>query len=120
MTTWKWPLAALSYHCAVFWLSSARRDLPFQVFTVQYADKIIHALVFGGLAFCVAKAFSAAWPELTGWRRFVMVVTVTACSGLSDELHQAYVPGRSASFYDAVADVFGACVAGAGMTSRRG
>ena len=37
--------------------------------------------------------------------------------GLSDELHQAYVPGRQSSFYDVLADGAGALL-GAALRAR--
>lgn len=78
---------------------------------VSGSDKILHALVFGVLAMLVFRALaSTAWrfrPRLLFWSAFLL----TAAYGVSDELHQAFVPSRSPEIMDAAADAAGALAA---------
>ncbi len=83
-------------------------------------DKLIHAgeyAVFAALLW-MALARTTAWPPS---RRAVTVFVLAALYGISDELHQALVPGRSSSGYDVIADVVGAAVVsfGAWISARR-
>jgi VanZ family protein len=41
------------------------------------------------------------------WRTAVFAILVSVLWGLSDEIHQAFVPGRSSEVADFVADVVG-------------
>ena len=68
-------------------------------------DKILHAIVFGILAFLLVC--SLAPPHARTWRRVWLVTLAVALYGLTDEYHQSFVPGREASMYDALADALG-------------
>lgn len=45
---------------------------------------------------------------LRATRQPALSLLMTGLYGVSDEVHQSFVPGRSASVYDALADVAGA------------
>ena len=61
-----------------------------------------HAVVYGALAAAWAVAL---WPEIGAPRRIVMYC---GAYGIVDELHQAFVPGRTSSVLDVVVDLLGA------------
>ena len=63
-------------------------------------DKLYHAGNFGVLGILLYLA--------TG--RVYLAVLLASLYGVSDEVHQAYVPGRSADMLDWVADTVGAGV----------
>lgn len=74
-------------------------------------DKVIHAFAYGilGGAFCL-------WVRGERWvsRPFVHALTVAMTCfafGLTDEFHQSFIPGRSVSFGDLMADLFGSVLA---------
>lgn len=71
-------------------------------------DKLAHGAVYGFLAAATIFAFSVRYRQQN--RRVVQVVTTffCLCYGVSDEFHQAFVPGRSTSGLDLLADVGGA------------
>lgn len=48
--------------------------------------------------------------RMKGWRGTVAVLGLTLAYAISDELHQAFVPGRSASIMDVGIDVFGGLI----------
>ena len=74
-------------------------------------DKLIHAVVYGGLALLLWRALCMGPPRLG--RRGAAVVAILGATlfGISDEWHQSFVPGRQASVLDAVADLIGAAAA---------
>ena len=70
-------------------------------------DKVLHFTVYGLLAF-----MSARWLAMEMKNRSIAAIKtaaiVFACLyGLSDEIHQAFVPARQASVFDFLADVLG-------------
>ena len=75
------------------------------------SDKLAHMLAYGVLAGTVLFALSEHQKNTKP--RIVMVFTVAFClfHGLSDEFHQSFIPGRTASVYDLVADCVGAAMA---------
>ncbi|HSM91322.1 MAG TPA: VanZ family protein, partial [Anaeromyxobacteraceae bacterium] len=79
---------------------------------VPHLDKVLHAGAYGVLAALAARGLLAL-----GWtaRRTLGIALVAASLyGVTDELHQAFVPGRDADPLDWAADTAGA-VAGAAL-----
>lgn len=79
------------------------------------SDKLAHAVLYGGLGFLVMRAFC---PTRCGGRRWAWCLFCTVASvaiyGLSDEVHQLFVPHRTFDLMDLVADVAGGTL-GAGL-----
>ncbi|TKB76394.1 MAG: VanZ family protein [Nitrospira sp.] len=92
-------------------MSAPEMSLPFFWIQVPYGDKILHAGVYGGLALLAMRAFRyAAGPN--GSRYAIgLAVAATALYGVSDELHQVFVPNRHPDVWDWVADTAGATLA---------
>ena len=78
------------------------------------ADKPWHALGYCGLAVVVVRAFAGGLPRRISLRTAVASVCVVVLYGMSDEVHQMFVPGRRASIDDVAADAIGAII-GAGL-----
>ncbi len=110
-----WWAASGAYALVIFALSS--QSNPFGVQRLPpFTDKLIHALVFGGLSFLLHMAWQRSFPDrASSWP----VIAVTALYGLSDEVHQSVVPGRSMEAWDLVADTVGACVVQWALARRR-
>jgi VanZ family protein len=78
-------------------------------------DKFAHAAEYGLLAVLLFRAMT--WPQYKGFRQdrllriSLWIIAISSIYALSDELHQIFVPGRSAGFGDWVADVIGALMA---------
>lgn len=72
------------------------------------ADKVVHTICYGGLAFCVALGYGGGGQR--GLRALIVPIALTAAYGMIDEIHQSFTPGRSCSLLDWVADVFGAAL----------
>ena len=84
------------------------------------SDLLLHFVAYAGLALLVIRGVaSGRWDRLTraSWQRAWLI---TAGYGITDELHQWFVPGRFASVSDGIADALGAATAlGAVAIARR-
>jgi len=75
-------------------------------------DKLLHVIAYGSLA----AAFLYGLNPLTksSFRALAAIVVILFCVlfGISDEYHQSFIPGRSVSAWDVVADGVGALLIG--------
>ena len=103
---WGW-LPAILLMGTVFYISS--RPAP-EIFRTKYIfsqDKFLHIGVYFALAIFFARAFhweGKPWDKKWVW----LSVGLSALYGLTDEIHQSFVPERTAEFADWVADFIGA------------
>lgn len=104
--------AVAGYGAVIFHLSSLQNPLP--ELTARASDKLLHAVEYAGLAVLLLWALAASGLRL----RSALAAAVAAASlyAASDELHQAFVPGRDASPLDWAADTVGAAL-GAGTAA---
>lgn len=102
-------LLVVSYTLLIWWLSSQAFQLEL-IEEVPLRDKGVHFVEYGAMGFFIAHAIATTWPG-RGLAGIVVSVLMTAALGLLDELHQAFVPGRSSDVLDLVADSAGALVA---------
>jgi VanZ family protein len=102
-----WLPAAL-YTGLIWFLSSQTIDIKL-IEDVPMRDKGVHFVEYGVLGFFLAHACHQTWPRQR--LRYVLALWLTWALGLVDELHQLYVPGRSADALDLMADTLGGAVA---------
>lgn len=103
--------ASIGIAVAIF-LLSAQAKLPIpETVSFRGLDKLLHACAFGTLAFTLSYWFAADKWRTKPFRYFALVCLITGCYGISDEVHQIFVPGRDASIYDWFADCSGAVLA---------
>jgi VanZ family protein len=98
----------------IFVISSFELEVP-GIRHFPLRDKGIHFLEYTVLGWLCAAASSRTWPSASAWRTAAFAVFISALWGLSDEIHQAFVPGRSSEVADVIADLFGS-MAGAGAS----
>lgn len=108
---WYWAPVAL-YAGTIFYLSDQphpQDKLPSFLFEVV-SDKVLHAVEYGILALLCYRAFRwAAGPAVV--RQAVLLAIVTASAyGITDEMHQAFVPFRESGWQDWLADTIGAAI----------
>ena len=89
-------------------IASSFATLPTPPGAFDGIDKLMHASAWTLLGACLALA--ARRPSR---RTAVIAVVIAVAFGISDEVHQSFVPGRDASLLDLVADGVGACVGAA-------
>jgi len=95
-------------YCFLIFENSAVSDpLPVDM-SLPFGDKLAHAVVFGGLCGIVSMGMSRP-PRIVAWQALVVVPVLFATAyGITDEIHQLYVPLRSFEYADMFADFFGA------------
>ena len=93
-------LAALIWAALLFWQSSSSGAGSLLSFLPAGSDKVAH---FGAYAVLGALLTLAVGKPMVGW-------VLAVAYGISDEIHQAFVPGRFASVGDLVADALGAAL----------
>ncbi len=76
------------------------RDIP-------HIDKLIHFLGYGLLGILFFRAFRTTSLKENADRLMLVSMAASALYGVSDEIHQYYVPFRSADIADALADTLG-------------
>ncbi|RJX27698.1 MAG: teicoplanin resistance protein VanZ [Desulfurivibrio sp.] len=91
---------------AIFFLSNTQgQNLPS---AINGLDKILHALAYATLAASCLYGLHPAARDKGSLRPAAGVVFFCFCYGLTDEFHQSFIPGRSPSGLDIVADTGGA------------
>jgi VanZ family protein len=108
---WYWVPVAL-YAGVIFYLSAQshpEEQLP-SFLLKDVSDKVLHAVEYGILALLCYRAFRwAAGPAVV--RQAVVLAIVTASVyGVTDEVHQFFVPFRESSWLDWLADTIGAAI----------
>ena len=100
-------LLAFAWMALLFYLShQPGLDTP-MLFSGQ--DKVLHAVVYGllGLLLLAAQPRQA---QGYSWRQVGISTLIASLYGLSDEIHQYFIPGRSSEVLDWVADTLGALI----------
>lgn len=96
-------IPAIVYMVLIYTVSSQPKlivDLP----DVSHADKWMHFVAYGLLCFLLGIA-----AQKNGFLRpWIWAFVIASLYGASDEIHQYFVPGRQADFYDWFADTLGA------------
>jgi len=114
---WYW-VPTICYCLLIFVLSSISRGVHFP--SPFGVDKVVHFVEYGVLGFLLARLIANA--RSTFSRRFLIGLVVIAATlyGISDEVHQAFVPGRNASPWDLLADGIGALIGALLYVGTRG
>ncbi|MFZ5523325.1 MAG: VanZ family protein [Pseudomonadota bacterium] len=90
---------ALFLIASLFWVGA--KPIAVGLFPGE-ADKVAHFAIFGLIAALLWLSFQRGRP--------LIVVAIASATGAADEFHQHFLPGRSASMEDLVADIFAAIV----------
>jgi len=114
----RYALAVVFYCAFIFWESSKR--IPIDVNErLPGIDKLVHAGLYGVLAALVALGMRASGRAYAPARLLLWPIAFSVLYGISDELHQAFVPGREFDPWDALANFAGAALAMYYLFARR-
>ncbi len=108
-------VAGIVVYCGMIFYLSSMPSPPLPI-RFPYLDKIVHFLLFGGLGAVVAMGLRKASHEYSVAMRIIVPIALCFLYGLSDEMHQLFVPERMFDLADVAADVLGAAAA-AGLLS---
>ena len=96
-------IAPLLLYCLLIFCLSAQSDLG-HLSSFPVPDKIAHLLVYTGFGFLLMRMLVYLKPEQDVVRHLIWVLSAALLYGLSDEVHQYFVPGREFSWMDLLAD----------------
>lgn len=93
----------------IWFLSSISLRLPV-VSELPFKDKGIHFIEYGVLSALNSFALSRTFPSIKRIYTAMLAIFLTVMWGILDEIHQAFVPGRTSQLGDVVADCLGALI----------
>jgi len=102
----KYQLPACLWAILIFVLSSIPRLNPPQV-GVRFEDKFYHFMEYLIFGFLLARAFLNMSAQGRERKAIITAAALGIFWGMTDEIHQAFVHGRDASFLDFLANVAG-------------
>jgi len=94
----------------IFFLSHQPGD-SFSLPKIVNIDKVLHCLVYAVLGLTALLALSPQFRRRRPLLANVAVVVFCLVYGISDEFHQSFVPGRTVSAGDILADTVGGAMA---------
>ncbi|HSM88997.1 MAG TPA: VanZ family protein [Desulfobacterales bacterium] len=102
-------LVPLTLYCVFIFIQS---QLPasFEMPDESHFDKLLHFGAYGVMAVLFYRTYLAGWPQALKRTLIWASAISTALYGLSDEIHQYFVPERSADPLDWLADAVGGAV----------
>ena len=113
---WYW-LPVLLYASLIFYLSSLPHpedELPDFVFK-KLSDKFLHLVEYAVLGLLCYRALRWAAGQSVARRAVIITIMAVSFYGMTDELHQAFVPFRESSWLDWLADTLGGVIGAVGF-----
>ena len=101
---WYW-VPTIVYCLLIFVLSSLSKGI--YIPSLFGVDKVVHFIEYGILGFLLARSILGFQSSLSSKLLVSLAVVLAIIYGISDEVHQAFVPGRNASPWDVLADGLG-------------
>ena len=101
----------VAYMAVIFWLSSMPHPPDPPGALSSLSDKSLHSLVYGGLALLIGRALAGGWLRPATFGTCLLAALLTTGYGVTDEVHQHFVPPRQMEALDLAADAAGALIA---------
>ena len=97
----------LIFYCLAIYIQSGQPS-PEQIPDVRFLDKFLHFGAYGLLGILFFRAYETL--PLKIFKNLLILISIGSATlyGISDEIHQYFVPYREADFFDVVADALGA------------
>ena len=98
------PLIA---YCLLIYIQSAHPS-PEELPSFKLMDKILHFVAYGVMGILFYRAYQTL--RIRNQLQLLVFLSIVSASlyGVSDEIHQYFVPDRHAAFSDVIADILGA------------
>lgn len=100
----------LIVYCILIYIQSSH-PVPEEIPSFRFMDKMLHVAAYGVLAILFYRAYQTL--PIRHRPRMLMLLSILSASlyGISDEIHQYFIPFREADIFDGIADFMGAIVA---------
>jgi VanZ family protein len=99
-------MPVFAYCIMIFALSAQPRAISAP--SIPSGDQLLHVVQYSILGFLMARAFFTLHPRRSQAVLFMISLVLSVLFAFSDEIHQFFVPGRTASVADVMADGVGA------------
>ncbi|MBI4560110.1 MAG: VanZ family protein [Candidatus Hydrogenedentes bacterium] len=103
----RYYLLTAAYCAGIFWLSSLPDPVPIK-YRPFGSDWAAHIVMFGGLALIISLGIRRSGKPTPALAQFLIPLTFAILYGVSDEIHQSFVPQRTCALSDMLADAIGA------------
>lgn len=98
-------LPVILYAAVIFTASSfPQPEMPISFWNF---DKILHLAEYGLFGILLARAIRGTSPNIKLKKLYLLAAMIALFYGISDEFHQAFVPGRNVSGWDVLTDGIG-------------
>jgi len=94
------------FYCLLIFIQSsypATQSLP----SIPHIDKLMHAAAYALLGFLFFRAFQSTSIQRSAVLLLIFSALASSLFGISDEIHQHFVPTRTADIMDVLADIAG-------------
>ncbi len=107
----------LVYAATIFYFSSlSKPDEELPTFVRDLSDKLLHVVEYGILGGLWYRAFRWASGPRIATSAVLLAVMAGSIYGMTDEVHQAFVPMRETSVLDWIADTVGSLIGARGLS----
>ncbi|MDF1592727.1 MAG: VanZ family protein [Desulfobacterales bacterium] len=96
-------------YCALIFFQSSR-PVPESIPDTPYLDKLLHAGAYAILGVLFFRAYRITAPGGKPYNIITLSILSAGLYGIGDEVHQYFVPFRSADIGDALADIAGSAI----------
>lgn len=103
----RYCLLTAIYCAVIFWASSQAEPVPTE-YRFKGLDKLAHVAVYGGLAAVVSLGLRRSGRPVRPMVQALAPLVFAVLYGITDEIHQYFVPERSFDPLDIIADTGGA------------
>jgi VanZ family protein len=105
----KYQFPAIAIAVAIF-INSSIPGYKFPEVGFRFFDKLVHVIEFFIFGFFVRRAFFYQSNENIKNSSFLISLIVGILYGISDEVHQIFVPNRNPAIDDTIADAIGVII----------
>lgn len=107
----RWRFIPVLLSMMLIFYASHQPGESINLIDIPNVDKLLHSLVYAVLAYSALIAVSPAIRIRNVKTVGILVVMFCLVYGVTDEYHQSFIPGRSSSIWDMLADTLGAGLA---------
>ncbi len=101
----RYQLPVIVWMALIYFLSS--RSFPDMPAMIPGTDKVVHMAIYAILCALLHRAFRMQPNARLASMSLFLALGVTLLYGISDEVHQYFVPERSSDIFDVLADLSG-------------
>ncbi len=98
------------YAGLIFYLSAQAHPEEHMPFVTHFSDKVLHAVEYAVLGALCYRALRGSGQDVWRLQAIPAAILLASLYGVSDEVHQAFVPFRDSNWLDWLADTVGAVI----------